>query len=198
MIVEIPEGRHVVEIPPPPSVISGTKSERVEESENHTSDDIEASFDESPLRKHRHHPVNRSHPSTAAAQEEQADEAVIQNMQLNRTAGPVAMDSADRLGKNGAGSGNGRIPTTTQRYHSHILRLSSSPAPTLATLEDHDLFKESLDDEQMQIRTGDVVEDSRMMQRPQTSKFIQRMLMSQQQQQPRSRGKEGKNTKRAV
>ena len=195
VIVEIPEGRHVVELPPLPALGSGIK-ERIDESENNAGDDTEASSDEFPLRKHRHHPVNRSHPST---QEEQADEAVvsrvIHNQPSNKTE-PTPIDS-----DTGHHSHSSRTPlpattTTTHRYNSHFYR-QSSPAPTLATLEDHDLFKEAFD-EGMTSRSRPEIDEVRMIQKPATSKFIQRMIMSQQQQHSRPRNKEERNTKRVI
>lgn len=199
MIVEIPEGRHVFELPPL-SAVSGGIKERIDESDSNAGDDIEASSDEFPLRKHRHHPVNRSHPS---AQEEQADEAisrVLHNQQSNKTASPIVppMGSDDSDSHHPYDGRTSFLPTTTPRYNSHFYR-QSSPAPTLATLEDHDLFKEAVD-EGIWIGTKESrseTDDIRMIQKPATSKFIQRMIMSQQQQQSRPR-KEEKNTKKVT
>lgn len=136
-VVEVPEGRHIVELP---SSGSKTRSEEVD-SANDESEQA-ADQDEAP-RRHRTH---RPH-------EEQADEAA-------RTYQRPAASHKHRAAQ--------RNPHA---------RGQPAPMPTLATLEDHDLFKEAPDDDGDQLDFDEV----RLMRAPAANLFIQRMLQHQQQ-----------------
>ncbi|XP_046646906.1 uncharacterized protein LOC124336971 isoform X2 [Daphnia pulicaria] len=126
-VIEMPEGRSVFELPS--SVIKG----RFDEMENAGSEDLDSLseiLEEPTSRKHRHQHSSRI---IHTSQEEQADEAVL------RTLKGDAVLSTATVGKHRTSH---RTGNQAPNY-----RPTSSPVPTLATLEDHDLFRETEEEE---------------------------------------------------
>lgn len=158
-IVEVPEGRNVLELP------SSAVKNRMDESEI-VSDDMETLSevsDEVP-RKHRHH-SSRMHSS----HEEQADEAFVRVHHQ-----PRHQQSSFQVNSHGSKH------RTSHRGHHGARPSTSSPVPTLATLEDHDLLRETEDEESVRIETDEM----RMNVRP-NNPFIQRMMQHRHQQHSR-------------
>ena len=164
-VIEVPEGRNVFELP---SVAARSRPDDLELS---GSEDLLDAMrgaevtDEAP-RKHRHH-SSRIH-----SHEEQADEAVVVRNHHPRMATTPAP-----IGKHRSATHRPPRPTL-------------SPVPTLATLEDHDLFRETEEEETARAEADEM----RMMQRPVTSIFMQRLMQHHQQHHnpARPRGKDNR------
>ena len=172
-IVEVPEGRNVFEIP---SSIARSRSTDDTETVNEELESVAEGADDTP-RKHRHH-TSRVH----ASHEEQADEAFVRVHHLSRNG--LAPSSSANHGKH-------RASHRTNHYSRDAPRPTTSPVPTLATLEDHDLFRETEEEETARAEADEL----RMMR--QSSIFMQRMLQHQHQQQQQQsphprRGKENR------
>lgn len=159
-IIEMPEGRSVFEVPS--SVIKG----RFDEMESAGSEDLDTLsevMEEPTSRKHRHQHSSRI---IHTSQEEQADEAV--HRINNRTLKSDMASSTATVGKQRTSH------RTSNQAPNH--RPTSSPVPTLATLEDHDLFRETEEEE----TTRPEADESRNLLRP-TNIFMQRVMQHHQQ-----------------
>ncbi len=157
----MPEGRSVFEVPS--SVVKG----RFDEMESAVSEDLDTLseiLEEPTSRKHRHQHSSRIIHSS---QEEQADEAVLRIN--NRTLKSEVASSAATVGKHRTSHRTGN------QAPNH--RPTLSPVPTLATLEDHDLFRETEEEE----TTRPEADESRNVLRT-TNIFMQRMMQQQPQQ----------------
>jgi hypothetical protein len=170
----MPEGRSVFEVPP--NIIRG----RLDEAENVGNEDLDSLsevVEEPTSRKHRHqHSSSRTIHHTS--QEEQADEAVfrINNHPLKSDATSSTSVSAD-----------GKPTRTSHRTGHHPSanhRPTSSPVPTLATLEDHDLFRETAEEEGE--TAGVEADESRHVLRP-SNIFMHRIMQHHQEQQYHSK-----------
>ncbi|KZS20368.1 Uncharacterized protein APZ42_012949 [Daphnia magna] len=169
-LIEMPEGKSVFEVP------SNAARGRSDDMESIGSDDGDAFtelMDESSPRRHRHqHSVQAVHTS----QEEQADEAVFRVNNHSVKNGIPYNPTVLQVSKHHRTLN----PSTSRLGHSQTSnhRSTPSPVPTLATLEDHDLFRDTEDEETTRAET----EGSRFQLRP-TSLFMQRMMQHHQSQQ---------------
>lgn len=166
-VIEMPEGRSVFEVPA--NIIRG----RLDETENVGNEDLDTLsevVEEPTSRKHRHQHSSRT---VHTSQEEQADEAVLRiNNHPSKTS-----DATSSM----AIYPDAKLRTSHRTGHHQVAnhRPTSSPVPTLATLEDHDLFRETAADEEA---TRVDEDESHHVLRP-SSIFMQRMMQHHQQQQ---------------
>lgn len=161
-VIEMPEGKSVFEVPT--NIIRG----RLDDTESVGNDDLDAQLseimEEPTSRKHRHQHSSRIvHTSQ---EEHQADEAVLR---INNH--PLKSEAVFPDGKL-------RTSHRTGHHQAPNHRPTSSPVPTLATLEDHDLFRETEEEETSRVEA----DESRNVLRP-TNIFMQRMMQHHQQQQ---------------
>ncbi|XP_057374620.1 uncharacterized protein LOC130695495 isoform X1 [Daphnia carinata] len=169
-LIEMPEGKSVFEVP---SNAARGRSDDMESTSNDDGDAFAELMDESSPRRHRHqHSVQAVH----ASQEEQADEAVFRVNNHSAKHGVPYNPTAHQVGKHHRTMN----PSTSRLGHGQAFnhRSTPSPVPTLATLEDHDLFRDTEEEE----TTRAEIDGSRFQLRP-TNLFMQRMMQHHQSQQ---------------
>ena len=163
--VEMAEGRNVFEVP------SNIIRSRLDETDSVGSEDLDTLIDvmeEATSRKHRHQHSSRI---IHISHEEQADEAVLRTNNQPLKSYFSSSTAETPIGKP-------RMSSHSNHHQVINRRLTSSPVPTLATLEDHDLLRETEAEE----TTRDETDESRNLLRP-VSIFMQRMMQQHHQQQ---------------
>lgn len=174
-LIEMPEGKSVFEVP---SNAARGRHDEMESTGGEDFDTFTELMDESSSRRHRHqHSAQVVHTS----QEEQADEAVHRVNNYSLKNGMPSNPVVAQVGKH-----RNVHPSTSRLGHSQWsnYRPTPSPVPTLATLEDHDLSRDTeeedtsrteIDGDRSQLRTTNI--------------FMQRMMQHQQNQQHHSNSK---------